>query len=88
MRTNSVAILAPNLLQYIDNIGVTSMTTILQNKKVWRKDCDGNLYAIPENMTDSFRILNEVMIESELGSNEWYDARVQFADSFDCYQRI
>ena len=50
------------------------MTTDLAIRKIIRKDYDGNLYSIPENMIEDFAIMNEAVMLAEWGEEEWHDA--------------
>ena len=50
------------------------MTTDLAIRKIIRKDYDGNLYSIPENMIEDFAIMNEAVMLAEWGEEEWHDS--------------
>lgn len=50
-----------------------------------RKDVDDTFYSIPENMLDTFVELQEDITEADIGSDDWFDAKVEFRDLFGDY---
>lgn len=50
------------------------MTTALASRNIIRKDYDGNIYSIPEDLIEDFAIMNEAVMLAEWGEPEWHDA--------------
>jgi hypothetical protein len=65
------------------------MTTTLidRPKNILKKDWDGHWYSIPEKMLDHFIQLVETVENSEIFSNEWYDAIDDLENEFGEYRK-
>jgi len=55
---------------------------------VFKKDCNGNWYSIPENKVDHFIQLVETIENSEFMSDEWFDANAELNEEFGSFVRV
>jgi hypothetical protein len=63
------------------------MTTAVAERNILRRDCDGNVYSIPEKMVDHFTQLSEAIENSEFMSGEWYEANDELNEQYGSFMK-